>query len=187
MADSEQPPASSRPSPPQASAIPSWALVAAAGALVIGLAFAEQRKASGEPAPQISLPLLDSKGTKALVPGKVTLVDFWATWCGPCRSTMPKVQQLYADYTPRGFDLLSVDTDNPGPDREAVVKEYLLSNQYTFPVVLDDGIGQDQFRISSLPTMLLVGKDGKVLWRHIGVLNGADEVGLRALIDRSLQ
>jgi thiol-disulfide isomerase/thioredoxin len=185
VADPDQPP-SSRPAPPQASAIPSWALVAAAAALVIGLAFAEQKKTSGEPAPQLSLPLLDG-GTKALQPGKVTLVDFWATWCGPCRTTMPKVQKLYADYTPRGFELLSVATDNPGPDRDAVVKEYLLSNRYTFPVVLDDGLGQDRFRISSLPTMLLVGKDGKVLWRHVGVLNGADEVGLRALIDRSLQ
>ncbi len=187
LADSEQPPASSRPGPPQASAIPSWVLVAAAAALVIGLAFAEQKKASNEPAPQLSLPLLDSKGTKALVPGKVTLVDFWATWCNPCRVTMPKVQKMYTDFTPRGFDLLSVDTDIPAPDREAVVKEYLLSNRYTFPVVLDDGLAQDQFRISSLPTMLLVGKDGKVLWRHVGALNTADELGLRALIDRSLQ
>ena len=190
MADSDQSSdalRAGRKPTPQASAIPSWALVAAAAALVIGLAFAEQKKSSGEPAPQVSLPLLDGKGTKALQPGKVTLVDFWATWCGPCRKTMPRVQQLYSDYTPRGFELLSVDTDSPGPDREPTVKEYLLSNRYTFPVVLDDGFAQEQFRISSLPTMLLVGKDGKVLWRHVGVLNSSDETGLRALLDRSLQ
>ena len=190
VADPDQPQAKSRPPPPQASAIPSWALVASAAALVIGLAFAEQKKASsgsGEPAPMVSLPLLDGKGTKALQPGKVTLIDFWATWCGPCRKTMPKVQQLYTDYTPRGMDLFSVDTDDAGPDREALVKEYLLSNRYSFPVVLDDRSAEAAFRITSYPTMLLLGKDGKVIWRHVGVLNTDEELGLRALLDRSLQ
>jgi thiol-disulfide isomerase/thioredoxin len=186
VADPTQP-QSSRPPPPQTSAIPSWALVASAAALVIGLAFAEQRKASGEPAPQVSLPLLDGKGTKSLQPGKVTLVDFWATWCGPCRKTMPKVQQIYTEYTPRGMDLFSVDTDDASPEREALVKEYLLSNRYSFPVVLDDRSAEAAFRITSYPTMLLLGKDGKVLWRHVGVLGSDDELGLRALLDRSLR
>ena len=163
-------------------------LVGAAAALVIGLAFAEQRRTSGEPAPKVSLPLLDGGGaTRGLEAGKVTLVDFWATWCGPCRVTMPKVQRIYTDYSPRGVDLLSVATDNPGPNRDPLVKEFLLQQKLTFPVVLDDGVGQDAFRISSLPTMLLVGKDGTVLWRHVGVLSASDDAGLRALIDRSLQ
>ena len=172
----------------QGAAIPNWVLVAAAAALVIGLAFAEQRRTTSEPVPTVALQVLGGGGaTRGVEAGKVTLVDFWATWCGPCRVTMPKVQRIYSDYSPRGVDLLSVATDNPGPNRDPLVKEFLLQQKLTFPVVLDDGVGQDAFRISSLPTMLLVGKDGKVLWRHVGVLSASDDAGLRALMDRSLQ
>jgi thiol-disulfide isomerase/thioredoxin len=166
-------------------AVPPWALVAAAGALVIGLAILEQRRSAAQPVPQVTLPLLDGPGQKTLVPGKVTLVDFWATWCAPCRASMPRVQKVWSDYAPRGLDLLSVDTDD-GNDREPVVKEFLLQNQLTFPVVLDDGSGQNAFHVSGLPTMVLVGKDGKVVWRHEGILGSNEEQHLRSALDQAL-
>jgi thiol-disulfide isomerase/thioredoxin len=170
----------------QSASIPTWALIAAAGALVLGLAFAEQRRSNQEVVPKLALPLLEGGGSRGVEQGKVTLVDFWATWCGPCRITMPRVQKLYSDYGPRGVELLSVDTDSPSVDRDPTVKEFLLQNRLTFPVVLDDGPAQEAFNVQSLPTMLLVSKDGHVLWRHIGVMTNTDEAGLRALIDQSL-
>jgi thiol-disulfide isomerase/thioredoxin len=160
-------------------------LVAAAGALVIGLAILEQRRMGGQQAPQVELPLLDGPGQKKLEPGKVTLVDFWATWCAPCRASMPRVQKLWSDYQQRGLDLFSVDTDD-GSDRGPMVKEFLLQNQLTFPVVLDDGRGQNAFHVSGLPTMLLIGKDGKVVWRHEGLLGSREEASLRSLLDEAL-
>jgi thiol-disulfide isomerase/thioredoxin len=177
-----------QPASKQHSAIPSWVLVASAAALVIGLSFAGQKKARDLPAPTVTLKLLGG-GTKSLQPGKVTLVDFWATWCGPCRKTMPRVQQVYTDYAPRGLDLLSIAEDDPAPDRDAMVREYLQQNGYSFPVTLDDSLGgvEKQWGVEVLPTMLLVGKDGSVVWRHRGVLSSSDESGLRLLIERSLQ
>ena len=133
----------------------------------------------------MKLPLLDG-GTKALPAGQVTLVDFWATWCAPCRASMPRVQKLFEEYRGKGFELYSVDTDDPGPGRDPQVREFLLQNRLSFPVVLDDGSATTAFSIASLPTMLLLDRKGSVVWRHIGTLTASREEDLRTEIDRAL-
>src|SRR3954464_4090760 len=119
-----------------------WALVVAATASVITLAVVQgngrHSKLAGKSAPEISLPLLGG-GKSSIQQGKVTLVDFWATWCAPCRASMPRVQRLWTEYKPQGVELYSVDTDDESPDREPNVREFLLQHGLTFPVVLDDG------------------------------------------------
>src|ERR1700748_681976 len=114
----------------------------------------------------VSLPTLGG-GKKDLPKGKVTLVDFWATWCEPCRVSMPKVQAIWKKYQPAGFELYSVDTDDESPDRDPDVREFLLKNQLTFPVVLDDGTATKAFSVASLPTMVLLDKKGKVIWTDV--------------------
>ena len=133
----------------------------------------------------MTLPLLNG-GTKPLPAGTVTLVDFWATWCAPCRASMPRVQRIFDEYRRKGFELYSVSTDDPGPDRDPQVREFLLQNRLTFPVVLDDGSASAAFSIASLPTMVLLDRQGKVVWRHIGTLTAPREQDLRAQIDRAL-
>jgi thiol-disulfide isomerase/thioredoxin len=116
------------------------------------------------------------------------VVDFWATWCGPCKVSMPRVQQLYTEYKPRGVDLYSVDTDEPGPDREPQVREFLLQRGLTFPVVVDDEAksGSAAFAVESLPTMFLLDKGGKIVWTHVGALTSAHDTELRQAIDSAL-
>ena len=114
------------------------------------------------------------------------LIDFWATWCAPCRASMPRVQKLWQQYQPNGVDLYSVDTDEPGPDREPQVREFLAHHQLSFPVVLDDGTAERAFAVASLPTMLLLDKDGKVVWSHVGALNAGRESDLRVALNRAL-
>src|SRR5437763_1875672 len=126
---------------------------------------------SGKAAPAVALPLLGG-GKTALPQGKVTVVDFWATWCAPCRYSMPRLQSLWSEYRPRGVELYSVDTDDPGPDREALVREFLLREKLSFPVALDDGTAAEAFRVASLPTMLLVDRTGTVVWSHVGAFTG---------------
>jgi thiol-disulfide isomerase/thioredoxin len=170
----------------RSAAIPSWALVAAAAGLVLALSIVEQRRAGVEVAPPIALPRLDGEGTLGVEAGAVSLVDFWATWCGPCRVSMPRLQRLYADYGAKGVRLLSVDTDAASPDRAREVRQFLADNSLTFPVVFDDGSASEAFRVSSLPTLFLIGKDGRTLWRHVGTFQAADEAVLRALLDAAL-
>src|SRR5262249_34793382 len=144
-----------------------WGLVAVAAAAVVVVAIARGRARPGperaaEEAPRISLPLLDGKGASSIEKGRVTVVDFWATWCAPCRVSMPRLQEVWREYGSRGVALYSVDTDDPSEDREARVKEFLLRDGLTFPVVLDDGTAQRAFSIALLPTMLVLDRDARV-------------------------
>jgi thiol-disulfide isomerase/thioredoxin len=168
-----------------------WGLVAVAAAAVTVVAIARGRSHQAPPndragAPRISLPLLDGKGHAAIEKGRVTVVDFWATWCAPCRVSMPRVQRVWREYRPRGVELYSVDTDDPSADREAQVKEFLVENGLEFPVVLDDGTASSAFSIAVLPTMLVLDREAKVVWNHAGALTRADEDDLRGVLDRIL-
>jgi cytochrome c biogenesis protein CcmG/thiol:disulfide interchange protein DsbE len=168
-----------------------WALVIAATASVVALAVIQGRREGSRglaaiadrPAPRISLPLLGG-GKTALPAGKITIVDFWATWCAPCRSSMPRVQKVWTEYQPRGVELYSVDTDDASPDREVQVREFLQQNRLTFPVALDDGTASSAFSVSSLPTLVLLDRSGHVVWTHVGSLTTLRERDLRASLDR---
>ena len=166
-----------------------WGVVAVAAAAVVAVAIG---RGLVPPAPTaaspeaISLPLLDGKGRASIGKGRVTVVDFWATWCAPCRVSMPRIQEVWREYAPRGVDLYSVDTDDPGADREAQVKEFLLSNGLTFPVVLDDGTASKAFSVAALPTMLVLDRDARVVWNHTGALTSSGEKELRGVLDRAL-
>jgi thiol-disulfide isomerase/thioredoxin len=168
-----------------------WALVAVAAAAVVVVAVARGRDRpvpgpAADGPPRISLPLLDGKGVSSIEKGRVTVVDFWATWCAPCRVSMPRLQEVWREYAARGVALYSVDTDDPAEDREARVKEFLLRDGLTFPVVLDDGTAQRVFSIALLPTMLVLDRDARVVWNHSGALTSAGEKELRGALDRAL-
>ena len=169
-----------------------WGAVALAAAAVIVLAIAHQRKPaegaahSAAVASSLALPLVNGSGKASIVKGRVTVVDFWATWCAPCRVSMPRVQSVWREYRPKGVDLYSVDTDDPGASREAEVREFLQQNNLEFPVVLDDGSASSAFSVAGLPTMVVVGRDGTVLWNHVGALTPGGERQLRDVLDRAL-
>ena len=166
-----------------------WVLVAAATCSVIALAIVQGRRPEARPAgraaPAVALPLLGG-GRSAIQAGKVTLVDFWATWCTPCRASMPRVQKLYTEYKQSGLELYSVDTDDESPDRVSQVSEFLLQNRLSFPVVLDDGSAERAFGVANLPTMLLLDREGKVAWSHIGALTSSREGELRMALNQAL-
>ena len=167
--------------------VPFWAIIVASAAIILGLAlYQDHRKGSPSLAPQVTLPLLDGKTKQELKANAVTIVDFWATWCAPCRASMPRVQHVLRDYAPRGVELFSIDTDNDDNNREPKVQEFLLQNQLSFPVALDNGGAQDAFHVESLPTLLVVGRERRILWRHVGVLDASEERELRRVLDEAL-
>lgn len=98
--------------------------------------------------------------------GHVVLVDFWATWCPPCRSTMPHLTDLQQRFGPQGFKVLGVALDHGG---DQTVRPFLSKNPVNYLVTLDDGSLADQLGVKFLPTAFLVDRQGKVVKRYTGV------------------
>ena len=93
--------------------------------------------------------------------GRAVILNFWASWCPPCKAEMPAMQRVYADYADQGLTIVAVNftANDPRPNVEAFVARYGL----TFPIPLDEG-GQvfATYRVYSLPTTFFVGPDGVI-------------------------
>lgn len=108
--------------------------------------------------------------------GKTVFLNFWATWCPPCRSEMPEIQKLYEDYGSNEEDLIVLGIAAPGYGDEGTVEEiteFLNENEYTFPVVMDE-TGEMFYRygISAFPTTFMIDAGGNVYGYVQGAMTG---------------
>jgi peroxiredoxin len=129
----------------------------------------------GEPAPNFQLPdLKDHLVTLSDLHGKVVLVNFWATWCGPCRIEMPAMEQLYGMFSRRDFEILAVSIDAQGV---AVTRPFQQEYHLTFPILHDTDyrVGL-RYGARSLPMTFLVDRQGVVRHQIFGTRDwGASE------------
>lgn len=101
--------------------------------------------------------------------GRVVMVNFWATWCGPCRQEMPHLNRLHEKYNRAGLVLLGVNVDDDPANAAAVAAKLGIQ----FPVLLDtDKKVSDQYDLQAMPSTYLIDRDGKVRFVHRGYLNG---------------
>lgn len=122
---------------------------------------------SGEPVPSISYPDANGKlqGLEQYK-GKYLLIDFWASWCGPCRQAIPKVKELYSQYHDKGFDVLSISIDaDKSAWRKAMKDENMPWEQLLSP---DMDKTMEQFQFSGIPTMYFIDPDGKIIKSYTG-------------------
>jgi thiol-disulfide isomerase/thioredoxin len=104
--------------------------------------------------------------------GHVVMVNFWATWCGPCRQEMPQLDKLYQKYRSAGFVLLGVNVDDDARNAAGVASKLGLS----FPVLLDtDKQVSKLYDLSTMPSTVLIDRDGKVRWVHRGYREGFEQ------------
>jgi thiol-disulfide isomerase/thioredoxin len=135
-------------------------------------AAAELKAWSGGPAPALDLSGLDGRRYRlADLRGNVVLINFWATWCAPCRDEMPSIQRLKDRLAGRPFVALAVNLDEP----EARVRKFLLQGSLDLTVLLDPGRQAARaWNARILPASFLIGPEGAIRYTVIGEINWDD-------------
>lgn len=124
------------------------------------------RMGAGTDMPAFTLASLDGRPvSSADLKGKVVVLNFWATWCGPCKEEMPALDRLRREFDPARFVLLTITTDI----RPRAITSFLKTLGLDLPVLLDDEKDvSGVYLVRGLPTTVLIGKDGRVVARAVG-------------------
>ena len=131
--------------------------------------FAAAGDANG-PAPPFTLTSLSGQaGGLAQYKGQVVMVNFWATWCGPCQQEMPLLDQMYKKYKPAGFTLIGVNVDKEAPP----VKDLLARKPVSFPVLLDPtNTVSKAYHLDEMPSSVIIDRKGNIRYLHRGYRAG---------------
>jgi thiol-disulfide isomerase/thioredoxin len=139
-------------------------------------------KVDAKEEPELTLKNLDGKDVSlASLKGKVVLVNFWATWCEPCKVEIPELIELQQQYGPKGFTVLGVAMDDEG---RPVVAPFVQKEQFdtgagkalmNYPIVIGNDAAGDKFGgLLGYPTSVLLSRDGKQIKRITGLINKDD-------------
>ena len=120
----------------------------------------------GKPAPEIALELLDGTNFKlSACKGQIVILDFWATWCGPCMETMPLLEEAMREFDATQVRLISVNLEEPADHIKSVLERHKLN----VTVALDmDGVAARRYEANAIPQLVVVDKDGNIARLYVG-------------------
>ena len=132
------------------------------------------------PAPAWELRDLSGKTVKMSdFKGKLIVMDFWGSWCPPCREELPSFQAMYDKYKDRGVVFLGMNWERaaePGARMKAVT-DFMARNKYTFPVIIDhDRVAVEAYEIEGFPTVFVIDKTGTIRYRNVGYDEGVEQI-----------
>lgn len=117
-------------------------------------------------APDFQLPSLNDQAIKLSdYQGKIVLLNFWATFCAPCRMEMPSLQALSDQYKDSDIEIIAVSLDE---GRERAIKKWITKVGLKFPIALEGETAGDDYQVSSLPVTFIIGKKGELIGRILG-------------------
>lgn len=141
-----------------------------------------QSPEAGKPAPDFQFQDPEGRATSLSdLQGKAVLLNFWATWCGPCVHEMPFIQQIYDEWSDKGLVILAIDVG----ESSSTAKRFLQSRGFSFTVILDtERVVAGKYNIRGIPTTFLINKDGVIEAYKVGAFRSKEEIeaGLRAVI-----
>jgi cytochrome c biogenesis protein CcmG, thiol:disulfide interchange protein DsbE len=154
--------------------------------LAAGLFFAHNAHAAkvGESAPAFSLANVSGK-TESLaeLKGQVVLVDFWASWCGPCRESFPFLNHMHAQHAGKGLHVIGINVD----EKQTDATRFLAKIPAQFSVLYDaTGATPKSYDVKVMPSSYLIGRDGKIRLVHQG-FRAKDQAALETAIQSALQ
>jgi cytochrome c biogenesis protein CcmG/thiol:disulfide interchange protein DsbE len=151
----------------------------AAGLLCAAHAYALDK---GTAAPAFDLHGLNGQVSLAQYQGKLVYVDFWASWCGPCRQSFPWMNEMQAKYGARGLQIVAINLDAKNDD----ARGFLAAVPAQFTIAFDPtGAVPKSYGLKGMPSSYLIGKDGKLVFEHMG-FNQNDKAALEKAIDEQL-
>jgi len=137
----------------------------------------------GDQAPVFDLPSIYADHpaiSTASLEGKTVYVDFWASWCAPCLSSLPLYNDMYHKYKDQGLEIVAINVDNPIEDG----LDFLLDTPLDFLIPADpDGEAAELFEVIGMPTSYLIEPDGTVKLVHMGFRSGDIEMIEEAILD----
>lgn len=133
------------------------------------------------PAPDFTLKSLGGKNLKlSEMAGNVVLINFWASWCGPCLQEMPLLNDIYKKYEPLGFTILGVNVEENNKNARA----FLADRGVDFPILFDSRNSVSQlYDVVAMPTTVMVDRDGNIRFLHKGY-KGGDEAQYRKMVKK---
>ena len=117
-------------------------------------------------APNFALKTLDGREiTLSELKGKVVLLDFWATWCGPCKESIPHLVQIYKSNHEKGIELIGMSIDKGDAD---TVRHFVRSMDIPYPIIITPEEVARDYGVSAIPTTILIDKEGKIREKIVG-------------------
>lgn len=110
------------------------------------------------------------KVTLSELRGKVILVEFWATWCPPCKDAVPEMNKLYEKYKGKDVQVLAISVDQGG-DVVSKLNSFIREHRVNYPVLVDDKKVNVSYGVANVPVAFIVDKEGKVAKKHIGFMD----------------
>ena len=138
---------------------------------------------ASQPAPSINLPGINGTVQSANLKGKVIYVDFWASWCKPCKQSFPWLNDMQAKYKQLGFEVVAINVDQ----EQSAANDFLQKLSPQFTVAFDpSGKTAEQFHVQGMPSSYLIDRQGNVRAAHVG-FREADRAKLEQAVTKLLQ